>query len=84
MGNIYSRTHNQLDTSMTDFENQRMKTEKTISDANIIGDTLSVAKDKVKPISIRIMGNAITDDYASCRCNVIIHNNKITKIIGIF
>ena len=52
-----------------------------IQNAKIIGDTLSVAIEKVKPIEIRVICDIMTE---SRRCNVTMENNKITRVVGIF
>ena len=82
MGTVSSITQK---ASMTDSEIERKKTAKIVNNANIIGDTLYVAVDKVKPIEIRVIfGGVMTEDCQSRRCNVEVENNKITKIVGIF
>jgi hypothetical protein len=67
------------------FQNERRINIKTILDAKIVGDTLSVARDKVK--ALIICPCEIDDENVFCeqscksnRCNVVIKRNVITKI----
>jgi REP element-mobilizing transposase RayT len=67
------------------FEDNRIITINTIKNANIIGDTLYVARDKVKLLDIcpyKIDGKKIIplQSYNSNRCFVEINKNIITKI----
>jgi hypothetical protein len=82
--NESNRSH---DESIKEFENVRRITIKTILDAKIIGDTLSVARDKVKSLIIcpyEIDGVIVGHEqvYMNNRCNVAINDNIITKVIS--
>ena len=69
-----------------EFYVRKSETIKKVYDSSIIGDTLEVAREKVKPIIVRVIkrddGEELYEQsYCNGRCNVGIRNGIITEIL---